>query len=49
MSPSLRGQRVWNLQPDGGSSALGTEPANRMSVLSTDGSGVGTADSKASV
>ena len=47
--PILRGQRVWNLQPDGGSIALGTGPTSRTMVLSTVGSGMGIADSRASV
>lgn len=49
IAPILRGQRVWNLQPDGGSSALGTGPTSLTIVLSTVGSGMGIADNRASV
>ena len=30
ISPSLRGQRVWNTQPDGGFAALGISPCSRI-------------------
>src|SRR6266545_7161841 len=43
------GQRVWNRQPDGGLIGLGTSPSSRIRLRLTAGSGMGTADSSASV
>ncbi len=43
------GQRVWKWQPDGGRIGLGTSPCSGMRFLLTCGSGIGTADSSASV
>ena len=48
-SKFLRGQRVFKRQPSGGSIALGTTPSNRTCFCLAVGSGIGTADSKASV
>src|SRR3569833_4203 len=43
------GQRVWKWQPDGGLIGLGTSPLRRTRLRFTEGSGIGTADSSASV
>ena len=43
------GQRVWKWQPGGGRIGLGTSPCSRMCWRLTCGSGIGTADSSASV
>jgi hypothetical protein len=43
------GQRVWKWQPDGGRIGLGTSPWSGMRLRLTCGSGIGTADSSASV
>ena len=45
----VAGQRVWKRQPEGGLRALGTLPPRRISFWSASGSGIGTAESKASV
>ena len=45
----LRGQRVWNGQPGGGSSAEGMSPSSTMCSLTTLVSAIGTAESSASV
>ena len=43
------GQRVWKWQPVGGRIGLGTSPCSGMRLRFTFGSGIGTADSSASV
>jgi hypothetical protein len=43
------GQRVWKWQPVGGLMGLGTSPCSMMRLRLMVGSGMGTADSKASV
>ena len=43
------GQRVWKWQPDGGLMGLGTSPSSLIRLRPTRGSGIGTADSSASV
>ena len=43
------GQRVWKWQPEGGLIGLGTSPSRTMRLRLTAGSGIGTADSSASV
>ena len=43
------GQRVWKWQPLGGRIGLGTSPCSGMRLRLTCGSGMGTADSSASV
>ena len=43
------GQRVWKWQPVGGRIGLGTSPCSGMRLRLTLGSGIGTADSRASV
>ena len=43
------GQRVWKWQPEGGRIGLGTSPCSGMRLRFTFGSGIGTADSGASV
>ena len=42
-------QRVWKRQPDGGLIGLGTSPSSRIRLRFTAGSGIGTAESSASV
>ena len=42
-------QRVWKWHPAGGRIGLGTSPSSRMRWRLTSGSGIGTADSRASV
>ena len=44
-------QRGWNLHPDGGCTGLGTSPSStiRSRLSDRSGSGIGTADSSASV
>src|SRR5262249_21731306 len=42
-------QRVWKRQPDGGLIGLGTSPSRMMRLRFTVGSGIGTAESSASV
>src|SRR5688500_18562721 len=44
-----RPQRVWKRHPDGGLMGLGTSPSSRMRLRFIVGSGMGTADSSASV
>src|SRR5205823_9621673 len=44
-----RPQRVWNRQPDGGLIGLGTSPSRMIRFRFTVGSGMGTAESSASV
>ena len=46
---SAIGQRVWRWQPVGEFSGLGTSPLSMMRLRRTVGSGIGTADSSASV
>jgi hypothetical protein len=48
-APRAIGQRVWKWQPGGGLSGLGTSPCSRMRWRFTVGSGIGTAESSASV
>ncbi len=49
-TPSLAmGQRGWNLQPVGGSSGLGTSPLRIVRRRLRVGSGIGIAESSASV
>jgi hypothetical protein len=43
------GQRVWKQHPDGGRIGLGISPCRRMRCRFTVGSGIGTAESSASV
>ena len=43
------GHLVWKGQPSGGSRALGTVPSNLICFRSTVGSGIGAAESRASV
>ena len=43
MSPIMFGQRVWNLQPDGGLTGLGISPLITTSARADVGSGTGTA------
>ena len=43
------GQRVWKWQPEGGRIGLGTSPCRGMRFRFTCGSGIGTAESSASV
>src|SRR5712692_2084436 len=43
------GQRGWNLQPDGGLIGLGTSPGRIMRSVLCFGSGIGIADSNATV
>ena len=47
IAPSLRGQRVWKTQPEGGFAADGMSPESLMRVCA--GSVEGTAESSASV
>src|SRR5262249_41020879 len=47
--PTLRGQRVWNGQPLGGSAADGTGPSRRIGSTCASGSGTGIAERSASV
>ncbi len=49
MEPILRGQRVWNGQPVGGSVTLGGLPGRITRRFRTEVSGIGTAESSASV
>ena len=43
------GQRVWKWQPEGGRIGLGTSPCSMMRLRFTVGSGIGTAESSASL
>ena len=49
IGPTLRGQRVLNGQPRGGSVALGSGPSSTIRARWASGSGIGTAESSASV